>query len=81
MTAIGQILDIHRDGRGAAMISGRSLYDFVLDGGKIRPLLEALRRALYDEFGMVLVTYSLANGVNWFESWIANEADRRFLCL
>ena len=76
MDAIQQILGAYREGHGAMLLSGRSLYDFVTDGGRIRPLFEALRRTLYKEFGMVFITYSLANGVHWFENWIACEEDR-----
>lgn len=76
MEAIQQILEAYREGHGAMLVSGRSLYDFVTDDGRIRPLFEALRRSLYKEFGMVFVTYSLANGFHWFENWIASEADR-----
>lgn len=77
MTAIKQILDAYREGHGALLISGRSIYDFVKDDDKIRPLFEALRRALYQEYGMVFITYSLANGINLFENWIADDADRQ----
>ncbi|MBK8464953.1 MAG: AAA family ATPase [Chloracidobacterium sp.] len=77
MSAIRQILDTHKSGHGALVVTGRSLYDFVPSKGKIRPLFETLRRDLYQEFGMVFCTFSKANGLHWFESWIADEGDRR----
>ena len=80
MNPIHPILRAYREGHSALLLSGRSLYDFVADDGRLRPLLEFLRRALFREFGMVFINYSLAYGLNWFESWIPEEADRRTIC-
>jgi len=74
--AIEQVLDLHREGHGAGFMTGRSLYDFDQDDHKIRPVFELLRRELYAEHKLALITYSLANGLNWFESGIASKADR-----
>lgn len=77
MNPIETILQAYSEGHPALLVSGRSLYDFVPDDNRLRPLLEVIRRVLFREYGMVLVTYSLANGLQWFENWITNEADRR----
>mgnify|MGYP001592165027 CR=1 FL=1 len=71
------ILQAYREGQSALLLSGRSLYDFVADNGRIRPLFEVLRRTLFREYGMVFISYSMATGLNWFESWIPEEADRQ----
>ncbi len=71
------ILQAYREGQSALLLSGRSLYDFVADDGRIRHLSEVLRRTLFRECGMVFISYSLAAGLNWFESWTAEEADRQ----
>lgn len=77
MNAIETILQAYREGQSALLLSGRSLYDFVADDGRIRPLFEVLRRKLFREHGMVFIGYSLAAGLNWFESWIPEESDRQ----
>lgn len=77
MKAIETILQAFREGQSALLLSGRSLYDFVADDGRIRPFFEALRRVLFREYGMVFINYSMATGLNWFESWIPEEADRQ----
>lgn len=77
MNAIEPILQTYREGQSALLLSGRSLYDFVADNGRIRPLYEFLRRTLFREYGMVFISYSMATGLNWFESWIPEEADRQ----
>ncbi|HSK73474.1 MAG TPA: hypothetical protein VK892_17380, partial [Pyrinomonadaceae bacterium] len=41
------------------------------------PLMAALRRSLRDDYGMVFITYSLAQGLDWDESRIPDERDRR----
>lgn len=79
MSAIDLIRDACAEEYGAILLHGRSLYDFVCDNGKIRPLFEALRRMLYREFGMLFVIYNKANGLNWFESWIADPHDRQMV--
>jgi len=76
MNPIEPILQAYTEGHPALLLSGRSLYDFVTDDSRLRPLLEFLRRTLFREYGMVFITYSLANGLQWFESWITDEADR-----
>lgn len=77
MNPIEPILQAYREGQSALLLSGRSLYDFVADGKRVRPLFEVLRRNLFREHGMVFISYSLAAGLNWFESWIPEEADRQ----
>lgn len=77
MNSVQPILKAYSEGHSALRLTGRSLYDFVADDGRLRPFVEFLRRTLFREFGMVFVNYSLANGLNWFESWVIEEADRQ----
>ncbi len=60
------ILHAYRQGVSVVLVTGRSLRDLCLnEEGKIWPILEVLRRELWRRFGLVLVTYSLAEGVRW----------------
>lgn len=77
MSAIDLIRDACQEDHGAILLHGRGFYDLVCDDGKVRPLFETVRRMLYREFGMLFATFSKANGLNWFESWITNEPDRQ----
>lgn len=78
MDAVTRILQPYREGQPAVFVSGRSPYDLVLDGGgKIRPLVETLRRVCREDHGMAVITYSLAGGLDWGGSRIKDERDRR----
>lgn len=77
MTSVQPILKAYTEGHSALRLTGRSLYDFVADDGRLRPFVEFLRRVLFRDFGMVFINYSLANGLNWFESWITDDSDRQ----
>ena len=70
------VLDAYSGGHAALLVTGRSLYDFDIDeaDGKVRPLLEILRRQLFREFGIHLTTYSLAAGLQW--NGIPDERDQ-----
>jgi len=65
MSGADRILEAYSHGHHALLVTGRSLYDFDVDPGeaKLRPLLEILRRQLFKDFGVHLVTYSLAAGL------------------
>jgi AAA+ superfamily predicted ATPase len=53
-------------GHAAIMLEERSLYDLAVDrGGQLRPAVEVLRRIARDEYGMHLITYSMAQGLDW----------------
>ncbi len=78
MDPIGTIVRAYEEGHRALFITGRSVYDLVVaPDGKIRTLLEQLRRTLRESHGMVLVQYSLAGGLDWDEQRIPEERDRR----
>ncbi len=66
------------EGHAALLVTGRSLYDLTVDGdaGKLRPLLEVLRRVCREEHGMALVTYSMATGVEW-EPGLRDDNEKR----
>lgn len=66
MTALDPIVRAITGGGGAVLWTGRSPRDFEADeDGKIRPLLEGLRRKLRERLGAVLLTYSKATGLVW----------------
>jgi len=67
MTGSDRILDAYSRGHPALLVTGRSLYDFDIDptDGKLRPILEILRRQLFKNVGVHLATYSLAAGLQW----------------
>jgi hypothetical protein len=78
--AVQEILQAYDEGHPALLVMGRSLYDLVLDEeGKMRPLLEVLRRILRARYGMVFITYSMAGGLDWDASRITDERDRRLI--
>lgn len=78
MQAIQEICQVYEEGYSSIFITGRSLYDLVVaSDGKIRPLYEVLRRELHLRYGMVMITYSMANGIDWDESRIKDERDRK----
>lgn len=66
MTAIEPILQVLEGGGAALLWSSRSPQDLDVDtDGRIRPLLEILRRALRERLGMVLLFYTKATGLVW----------------
>lgn len=67
------------EGRAALLLTGLSLHDLDVDplDGKIRPLVEMLRRELRRRYGMVYVAYSLAGGLDWDRVRIDDPADER----
>jgi ATPase family associated with various cellular activities (AAA) len=79
MGPVKEILRAYDEGYRALRLSGRSLYDLVVDDGKMRPLIEALRQAFRTKFGMHMVTYSLAGGLDWDPSRIKDQNDRRLI--
>ena len=74
---IKTIFKAYDEGYRAIRLTGRSLYDLVVDEGKLRPLNEAFRRACCVQYGMQLITFSLASGLDWDASRIQNDNDRR----
>jgi len=64
-------------GHPALLVTGRSLYDFVGVEGKLRPLCEAIARSFRATYGMQLIRYSLAAGLDWDASRVDDERDRR----
>lgn len=76
---VDTIFEAYSAGRSAILIEGRSPYDLAVDpyGERLRPLLEILRGEARRRHGMVLVTYSMAGGLDWDSSRIDDERDRR----
>lgn len=79
MNPVESICEAYSDGYRAILLSGRSLYDLVSDDDKLRPLLEALRRELFGRFSMVVLTYSMAAGLDWDSPFVNNDSDRRIV--
>ncbi len=77
MNPIETICKRYDEGYRGLLVSGRSLYDFVVEDGKLRPLLETLRRALFARYGMLTLTYSLAAGLDYDTHFIEKDGDRR----
>ncbi|MCI0603393.1 ATP-binding protein [bacterium] len=71
------IFEAYDEGHTAILLTGRSLYDFVDDAAKVRPLIELLRRELRKRYGMLLITYSMAAGLDWDQSRIEDQRDRK----
>jgi hypothetical protein len=60
------VVDEHRKGFAALLLTGRSLVDFDVDAdGHIRACVEILRKRLFDDAAIHLTTYSLASGFEW----------------
>src|SRR3989442_9698461 len=76
--AIERIFALYDERRPALLVPGRNLRDWVLDcDGKLRPLDEAIRRYANTRYGMLLVTYSMAAGLDWDADRIGDDRDRR----
>ncbi len=77
LTALADLFSAYDEGCPALLVTGRSLYDLVLDSeGRIRPLIEALRRQATADRAMHLVTYSMAAGLDWDAGRIPGQRDR-----
>jgi hypothetical protein len=80
MNAIAEIFRAYEEGQASLLVTGRSLYDLVLDANeKLRPLIEELRQTCRRRYGIVLFTYSMAAGLDWDASRIQDERDRRLI--
>src|SRR5690242_12725411 len=74
---IEPICRAYEEGYAALLLTGRSLRDLETDGEHLRPISELLRHQLRVGYGLHLVTYSLAGGLDWDESRIDDVRDRR----
>jgi hypothetical protein len=77
--ALAPIFCAYEADRRAIRLTGRSLSDLEIDpaDGKIRPLLEILRRELRSRHGIALINYSFAGGLDWDRGRMESEADQR----
>jgi len=74
---IEPIFRAYIEGHSAILLTGRSLYDLTADdAGKLRPLMEILRRECRTNHGMLLISYSMAGGLD-SDSRVEDERDRR----
>ena len=67
------------EGYPALLLAGRELRDLDLysDHQRSGPLLEVLRSQLRERYGMVLITYSRAEGIDYDPLSVDSEADRQ----
>jgi len=79
MDALNPVYRKYEEGYAALLLTGRSLHDLVVDPSdeKMRTVLESLRRGCRDRYGMVFLLYSMAGGIDWDRSRIADERDRK----
>jgi AAA+ superfamily predicted ATPase len=78
MNPADDVFRAYDEGRAALFVSGRSLYDFVVDAeGKIRPVIEVIRREARGRYGMHVMAYSMAGGLDWDASGLGDERDRK----
>jgi hypothetical protein len=77
MRTLTEIFRPYLEGQPAIFLSNRSLFDLVVDDdGKVRPLIEAVRREARVRHGMACVSYSLATGTEWLSSCVEEDKDR-----
>src|SRR5688572_10992865 len=76
---VQQISNAYEDGRAAQLITGRSPYDLCVnpDDSAILTNIEALRRHLRRNYGMLLLTFSRSGGLDWDKSRTEDERDRK----
>ena len=77
MNPISAIFEAYNDGYRALRLSGRSLYDLVADDQKLRPLIEAFRQVARSQYGLHLITYNMAGGLDWDGGRFENAQDRK----
>lgn len=78
MNAVEAIVNVYEEGYSAILLTGRSLNDLtILEKGKLGRLEAALRRTLWERFNIHLIRYSMAEGIDWDETRIADAHDRR----
>lgn len=76
--ALGAVFQAYEEERRAILLTGRSLADLEIDpeDGKIRPLREIFRKAMRQRYGIVVLEYSLAGGLDWDRGKLDEPADR-----
>lgn len=80
MRALDPLFKVIGHGGLAVLWTGRSPRDLdVDDDGKIRPLLEGLRRRLREQLGMVLLPYSKATGLVWDSPELGEQGIRNLV--
>ena len=77
MKALEPIFQAYEEGYSALWVTGRSPFDLDVDSdGTLRPLLEGLRRTCREQ-GLLLLSYSMAAGLEWEQNDMADSNDRR----
>lgn len=77
MGPIEEIFRAYDEGYSAILLTGRSLYELIVDENKIRPLIQGIKNQARER-GMVTITYSRANGIE-HDSPQLTEKDRRLV--
>lgn len=77
MNPVSAIFKAYDEGYRALRLSGRSLYDLVADEQKLRPMVESFRQSCRVQYGLHLMTYSMAGGLDWDGGRFDNDQDRK----
>lgn len=79
MTTLAPIFQAIKEGRSAILLSGRSIRDLDIypDTQKMGPLLEILRATLKKQYGLTLITYSRAEGLDLESATLGNDRDQQ----
>jgi len=77
MNPVSAVFEAYHEGYRALRLSGRSFYDLIADGGKLRPMMEVLRHTSRTQYGLHMITYSMAGGLDWDGGRFDNAQDRK----
>lgn len=77
MNPVSAIFEAYNEGYRALRLSGRSFYDLIADERKLRPTMEVLRQVSRSQYGLHMITYSMAGGLDWDGGRFDNAQDRK----
>jgi len=71
------LFEAYEDGHAAVLLEERSLYDLTCDeAGRLVPAIEVLRSRARLTCGMHVITYSMAQGLDWDATRLVDHAER-----
>ena len=71
------LFEAYEDGHAALLLEERSLYDLTCDAeGRLVPAIEVLRCLARSSCGMHVITYSMAQGLDWDSTRLTDRAER-----
>ncbi len=72
------LLDAYNAGHRALLLTGRSLYDLVVNPeGRVVTLIEEIRHRMRQTHGMLLISYSRSAGLDWDEVRLTDQRDQQ----